>query len=157
MAHRPFLPEGFAVPLVLETAEFRLRPLTIHDLVKDYEAVMESVDHLKGRLSPNSPWPVDLTLEDDLIDLGWHQKEFRRRTSFAYTVMSLDESRCLGCCYLYPSADRSFDVEAFYWTRQSTLAGGLEERLGAAFRAWLARDWPFRRVAFPGRTEPFAA
>ena len=90
MAHRRLVPDDFVVPLVLETAEFRLRPLTVNDLVKDYEAVMESVDHFTGLLSPSSPRPAGLTLEDDLIDLGWHQKEFRRRTSFAYTMMSLD-------------------------------------------------------------------
>ncbi len=74
-----------------------------------------------------------------------------RRTSFAFTVMSLDESRCLGCVYIYPSDDPAYDAEAYYWARQSELAGGLEDRLGKAFRDWLARDWPFKRVAFPGR------
>jgi hypothetical protein len=157
MAKRRLVPDDFVVPLLLETDEFRLRPLTVHDLIKDYEAVMESVDHLKGKLSPTSPWPVGLTLEDDLIDLGWHQKEFRRRTSFAYTMMTLDEKSCLGCCYILPSDDPQFDAEAFYWARQSTLASGLEERLGQVFRAWLASDWPFRRVAFPGISEPFAS
>jgi hypothetical protein len=45
----------------------------------------------------------DLTLEQDLIDPGWHQKEFQKRSSFACTMMSLDESRCLGCVYILPS------------------------------------------------------
>jgi hypothetical protein len=151
MAKHRLVPDDFVVPQVLETDEFRLRPLTVHDLIKDYEAVMESVDHLKGLLSPSAKWPEGLSLEDDLIDLGWHQKEFRRRSSFAYTMMALDESRCLGCCYIYPAGDARFDADAYYWTRQSTLASGLEERLGQVFRAWLASDWPFRRVAFPGR------
>ncbi|MEZ5923135.1 MAG: hypothetical protein R3D57_02005 [Hyphomicrobiaceae bacterium] len=151
MTRARLVPDDFVVPLALETSEFRLRPLLIGDVVKDYEAVMTSVEHLKGLMSPGSDWPVDLTFEDDLIDLGWHHKEFRRRTSFAFTVMSLDESRCLGCCYIYPASDPAHDAEAYYWARQSELAGGLEERLGVAFRDWLARDWPFKRVAFPGR------
>ncbi len=145
------VPGYFTVPLKLEAAEFQLRPLLISDVVKDYDAVMTSVDHLKGLMSPSSDWPEGLTFEEDLIDLGWHHKEFMRRTSFAYTVMSLDESRCLGCAYIYPSSDPAFDAEAYYWARQSELGSGLEEQLGRVFRDWLARDWPFKRVAFPGR------
>lgn len=155
MYKRRLVPENFDVPQSLESAEFRLRPLTIHDLIKDYDAVMDSVGHLKGLMDPRSDWPVGLTLEEDLIDLAWHQREFTVRHSFAYTVMSPDESICLGCCYLYPPEDATFDADAFYWVRQSRLSDGLEERVGTAFRDWLARDWPFRRVAFPGRTEPF--
>jgi hypothetical protein len=157
MARRRLVADDFVVPLLLETHEFRLRPLTVNDLIKASEAVMESVDHLKGLLSPSAHWPEGLTLEDDLIDLGWHQKEFRRRSSFAYTMMSLDETRCLGCCYIYPPDNPQFDADAYYWTRQSTLASGLEERLGQVFRDRLARAWPFRRVAFPGRSEPFGS
>jgi hypothetical protein len=37
-----FLPSDFEVPELLETDRFRIRPLTIHDLVKDYDAVMTS-------------------------------------------------------------------------------------------------------------------
>ena len=51
-------------------------------------------------------------LEENLIDLGWHHREFTIRHSFAYTVMTLDESRSLGCAYLYPAADPAFDVDA---------------------------------------------
>src|SRR5687768_14194604 len=40
---------------------------------------------------------------------------------------------------------------AFYWVRTSAVAHGLDERLGVAFRAWLAKDWPFAHVAYPGR------
>jgi hypothetical protein len=155
MYKRPIVPDGFPVPKRLETAEFRLRPLTVHDLVKDYDAVMESVGHLRGLMEPGSDWPLGLTIEEDLIDLGWHQREHTLRHSFAFTVMDLDERRCLGCCYLYPPEDLAFDADAFYWARQSELANGLEQRLGDAFRGWLARDWPFRRIAFPGREHPF--
>ena len=56
-------------------------------------------------------WPTeDLTFEQDLIDLGWHQKEFQMRSSFAYTVVNLDESQVLGCLYIEPSKKADFDV-----------------------------------------------
>lgn len=75
--------DNFQVPQKLETDKFRLRMLTVNDVVKDYDAVMTSIDHLQGIFGPRSSWPSsDLTFEQDLIDLGWHQKEFQRKTSF---------------------------------------------------------------------------
>ena len=86
----PFVPAEFKVPAKLETKEFRLRMLTVNDVVKDYDAVMTSVEHLKT-IWPGGSWPVGLTFEQDLIDLGWHQKEFQTRRSFAYTVVTPSE------------------------------------------------------------------
>jgi hypothetical protein len=145
------VPPDFQVPLRLEGDGFHLRMLTINDLVKDYDAVMSSATRLRGLMRPGSSWPDGLTLEDDLIDLGWHQREFRLRRSFCYTMMSPDESICLGCCYIYPSEKSSFDAKVFWWVRTIALADDFDERLGVAFRGWLGNVWPFKRVAFPGR------
>jgi hypothetical protein len=151
MYSRPLVPADFAVPLRLDGDGFILRPLTVNDLIKDYDAVMTSADRLVGLMSPSSTWPRGLTLEEDLIDLGWHQREFTKRHSFAYTVMAPNEEECLGCCYIVPSNKAGYDAAAYYWARSSMLAGGFEDRLGAAFRTWLAKAWPFARVAYPGR------
>lgn len=124
--------------------------LTVHDVVRDFDAVMTSVDHLKT-IWPGGRWPEGLTLEQNLIDLGWHQKEFQTRRSFAYTVVSLSEQAVLGCVYIEPARKAGYDAEVYLWARQSELAHGLEERLYAAVRAWVAAEWPFRNVAFPGR------
>jgi hypothetical protein len=149
---KPFVPKDFPIPTRLEHPEFRLRPLVIGDVVKDYDAVMTSVAHLQGVFGEGSGWPApDLTLEQDLIDLGWHQKEFSLRRSFAFTVMALDESRCLGCAYIYPTSREGCDAEAYCWVRASDSAK-LDGILFDTFRNWLDRDWPFAKVAFPGRT-----
>lgn len=147
----PFVPKDFSVPTTLETAEFRLRMLTIHDVVKDFDAVITSVEHLKT-IWPGGKWPVGLTLEQNLIDLGWHQKEFQTRRSFAYTVVSLSEDRVLGCVYIEPTRKSGFDAEAFLWARASELAHGLENRLYDVVQEWVAKKWPFEKVAFPGRS-----
>jgi len=68
----PFVSDDFVLPEVLEN--------------KDYDAVMSSAEHLRS-VWPDSGWPGGLTLEEDLIDLGWHQKEFVIRLSFAYTLV----------------------------------------------------------------------
>ena len=145
-----FVPADFNVPARLETAEFRLRMLTVHDVVKDYDAVMSSVEHCKT-VWPGSKWPDGLTLEQNLIDLGWHQKEFQTRRSFAYTVVTPSETMVVGCVYILPTHKRGHDAEVYLWARQSELAGGLEDRLHAAVREWVAQDWPFKAAAFPGR------
>lgn len=146
----PFVPAGFTVPERLETPEFRLRMLTVHDVVKDYDAVMSSVDHL-AKVWPGSGWPEGLTLEQNLIDLGWHQKEFQRRRSFAYTVVHPSESQVLGCVYINPTRKLGHDAVVYFWVRQSELASGLDAKLGAAVREWIAKEWPFRKPAYPGR------
>ena len=150
MSNIPFIPADFTVPEGLETQEFRLRMLTVHDVVKDYDAVMTSVEHLKT-IWPGGTWPEGLTLEQNLIDLGWHQKEFQTRRSFAYTVVTPSGSMILGCVYIDPTHKRGYDAVVYLWARQSELAGGLETRLYEAVRSWISKDWPFKTVAFPGR------
>jgi hypothetical protein len=147
-----FLPSDFEVPELLETDRFRIRPLAIHDVVKDYDAVMTSREHLWEQFGQAWGWPSeDLTLEQDQIDLAWHQKEAQRRSSFAYAVMRPDERVELGCVYIFPSQKQRFDAAAALWVRASEVSGGLDEVLYAIVGRWLAESWPFTRVAWPGR------
>ncbi|MGL4635192.1 MAG: hypothetical protein ACRCWF_04360 [Beijerinckiaceae bacterium] len=152
----PFIPRDYDIPKELETSEFRLRMLTVNDVVKDYDAVMTSVEHCKT-IWPGGKWPEGLTLEQNLIDLGWHQKEFQTRRSFAYTVVRLDESAVLGCVYIVPTKKRGFDAEVYLWARQSELSSGFEERLHTTVKDWIAAKWPFTAAAYPGRSVPWAA
>ena len=149
---RPFVPKEFKAPDRLETDRFRLRMLTVNDVVKDYDAVMTSVEHLRGVFGPGSSWPpADLTLEQDLIDLGWHQKEFQRRSSFAYTVMNLPETQCLGCVYIFPTAKQGYDAEVTLWVRKSEYAKGLDSILFGAVKKWVSEKWPFKNPGYPDR------
>jgi hypothetical protein len=153
MHGRPFVPPDFPVPAGFRDESFIARMLTVRDLIADYDAVMSSERDLVGLMSPHDDWPRGLTLEEDLIDLGWHQREFTLRRSFAYTVMAPDESLCLGCCYIFPSRLPEFEADAFYWVRSSHKQ--IEGRLGTRFRRFLVEEWPFSRVAFPGRDQPW--
>ena len=145
-----FVADEFAVPDGLETSEFRLRMLTLNDVIKDYDAVMSSAEHLKT-VWPDSGWPEGLTVEQNLIDLGWHQKEFQNRSSFAYTMVTLDESKVIGCVYIYPTLARGYDSEVYLWVRASELQSGLDVRLFDTVRHWLTKDWSIKNPAFPGR------
>lgn len=153
MAKRKLVPEDFQVPESLVTNRMKLRMLSISDVVKDYDAVMSSCEHLMKTIpfGPDHKWPIGLSLEQNLIDLGWHQKEFQRRSSFAYTVLTPDENQCLGCVYIDPSSKKDYDVEICMWVRQSELEGGLDGHLFSTVKEWISKDWPFKNIAYPGR------
>lgn len=149
---KPFVYHAFEIPKILETDKFRLKPLTVDDVDKDYEAVMSSVDHLKGFFGPNSKWPSPtLTKEEDLKDLKWHQKEFGKRLSFTYKVESLDGENYLGCVYIFPSRDKNFEADVFCWVRKSEFDKGLDPILFKVVKDWIKQKWPFSSVRYPGR------
>ncbi len=149
----PLVPADFVVPRGLETARLRLRPLTVHDAVKDYEAVMTSAGRLRTLFRPGGSWPEGLTLEQDLIELAWHQVEFQKRTSFAYTVVSLDETRVLGCLSIPPSRQRGHDAVITMWVRASE--AGLDGHLYETVVRWVRDAWPFENPGYPGRAIPW--
>ncbi len=130
-------------PAGLEHERFRLRMLTVGDVDADFEAISE-------RVAPDGTFrgAQGLTREKNLIDLGWHQKEFEVRRSFAYTVVAPDESRVLGCVYVYP--DDEADALVRLWVRRDAYEE-LDALLEAEVRAWLEREWPFASVRWPER------
>ncbi len=146
-----FLPREFQVPAVVETERFRMRSITNHDAFKDYDAVMSSREHLWSRFGVIWGWPSeDMTIEQNIVDLGWHQKEFQLRSSFDYAVMSLDERRLLGCVYVDPPHQDGTDADVWYWARQTELASGLESELESFLLRWLAQAWPFGTISING-------
>ena len=144
MRPRPLVPDDFDVPATLEHDRFRLRKLTVDDVVKDLEAI-------HARVAPGGapdPWS-ETTLRANLVDLGWHEKEFELRRSFAYTVVRPDESLVIGCVYLNPSDEA--DAEVRLWVRQEAWDEGLDPVLEAEVRRWVAESWPFESVAWRER------
>ena len=150
MKELPLVPADFDVPRKLETDHFRLRMLSVEDVEKDYEAVVESRDHLQSKFGRE--WPREgFTLEENLADLERHQREFLKREAFAYTVVSLDEHRVLGCVYIDPTQHPAADAEVRMWVRQSELERGMDEILFQTVQEWLESSWPFDSVVYPYR------
>jgi hypothetical protein len=146
----PFVSAEFDVPSLLETERFRLRMLSIDDVEKDYEAVIESRELLHSMFG--GPWPREgFTLKENLRDLERHQQEFLDRKAFAYTVISLDESRVLGCVYINPPRMTDADAEVYMWVRQSEYDQSLDAVLFQEVKNWLGSAWPFASVAYPYR------
>ncbi len=147
-----FVPLDFKIPEKFETKRFKLRKLTVNDAEKDFDAVISSVNHLKGIFGPGSEWPPqDLTLEQNRAYLIQHQKEFEERIGFAYTVMDSNESQCLGCVYIYPLQTPDFDAVVFLWVRKTEYEKGLDPFLFKAVKEWVKAEWPFKKVAYPNR------
>lgn len=151
MYRRPLLPDGVAPPTEIRGDGFLMRPLRLADAEADYAAVMESADRLRGWMDPDDAWPEGLTLHENRIDLGWHEREFALGHSYAWTVVAPErapETRVLGCAYLYPSDRAGYAAMAFWWARES--AAALDAPIGEAFRAMLA-GLPLAPIALPGR------
>ena len=150
MSTNQFVPDDFEIPTMLENSRFRIRMLSTDDLEKDYEAVIESRELLHTMFG--GPWPTpDFSLEDNLADLEVHQNEFLTRGAFAYTVVSLDETRVLGCVYIDPPENADSDAVVVMWVRQTEYEKGLDEILFNRVRNWISSDWPFKKVDYPGR------
>ncbi|MQY09842.1 GNAT family N-acetyltransferase [Actinomadura macrotermitis] len=147
-----FLPEDFVVPELVAGLRFRIRPITVHDVVKDYGAVMGSLPALRGRFGPEWGWPEhEFTFEQALIDVAWLQKEAQLRRSFSYVVTSPDEERQFGRIHVAPSDRADADAVVVFWVRSDEPDGALEKELAAFVKEWVTTAWPFEKVRFPGR------
>ena len=136
-----FYPENKPVPEKLTKAEFIIRPLRATDVELDYQAVVASREKLLKRTGGS--WPrVGFTIEENLTDLERHQKEFLSRKAFAYTVVSLDETRVLGCVYIDPPKKTESDAVVVMWVRQTECDKGLDEILFNEVRNWISSSGP---------------
>jgi hypothetical protein len=93
------------LPEPLNTTRFVLEPLEEKHAELDFEALMSCRARLRGELQWGEWPPEEFTLELNRADLRGHHDEFIRRRAFAYTVLSPDRARCLGCVYLERCAE----------------------------------------------------
>ncbi|NBB25767.1 twin-arginine translocation pathway signal protein, partial [Porphyrobacter sp. SLTP] len=142
----------FAVPTLIEGPGFKLVPLGPALTEIDYRAYMASIAHLQKTFTRSTGWPHDgLTLADAKADMDTEAGRFARRESFAYAVLTPDGLRERGCVYVYPGRAGSYDAEVRLWVTAEEYEAGFDAELYAWTKGWIARDWPFRNVAYPGR------
>jgi hypothetical protein len=155
MGNSSFVPEDFEPPAGLRTDAFVLEPLGPEHNERDHAAWMSSIEHIHatpGFDDPNAPdpWPVPMTLDENLRDLEMHASHFRDRLGFTYSVVDPTDADVLGCVYIYPPSDPAFDAGVESWVRVSH--ADLDTPLWQAVSGWLATDsWPFRRVRYSPR------
>ncbi|WP_244982662.1 twin-arginine translocation pathway signal protein [Croceicoccus marinus] len=152
-----FVPADFAVPERAEGDGFRLVPLGPDLVDVDYAAYMSSISHLQRSFSRSTAWPTEgITAEDAMRDMENEQGRFRRRESFAYGVLTPDGSRERGSVYVSPSPVEGYDAVVRLWVTQAEHDAGFDARLYDWVRDWVAAEWPFAKVAYPGRAIDWA-
>lgn len=156
-----FYPETEDVPEQLRTIQFLIRPLRIADVKMDYKAVIASRENLLKRSAGR--WPKEgFTIEENLHDLEYHEKQHDARNEFTFTVLNSEESECLGCIYIFPlekslkdsvgeedlASLKIKDYEAYlsFWVTPSAIEQDWDIRLLEALRGWFAEDWAFTKV-----------
>jgi len=151
------------VPSELRTEEFVLRPIVADDAERDHAAVMETREHLRSW--EQSTWPEDdFTVEANRQELLGLEERHAAHRAFTYTVLEPDDTRCLGCVYVFPPSatflaestvtpvdgDLWADVEAvvFFWVRLSQMELGMDGRLLSALRGWFEGEWGLRKTVY---------
>lgn len=142
------VPADFVVPASYKTGSYQLVPLGPALAKHDYAAYMSSIDHLRATFG-SGKWPhAGITMEEAIKDVEGEQARFQARKSFTYAVLSLDGKQELGCVYLRPSRKPEFDAKVVMWVTKAEFDKGLQPKLLADMKAWLAKAWPFKNPEF---------
>jgi hypothetical protein len=154
------LPADFVAPRRLTYEDLVARAITRADLVDDVRGINASIALIQE--TRGGGWPTGaVSEEDNFVDLVWHELEFREGDSFAYVVYDADDVY-MGCCYLYPIGRRTelnearlkYDVDVSWWVTPDAYARGYYEKLYAALRQWLDREFPFTEIYFSNAKLP---
>lgn len=147
-----FVAEDFRVPTLVETEKFKIVPLG-PDLAKvDFKAYMSSIEHLQTTFTRSPDWPhKDISDADAMRDMENEQARFRNRESFAYAVLTPDGKRERGSVYVSPSPVEGYDAVVRLWVTKDEYDAGFDAELYAWVANWMAKDWPFAKIAYPGR------
>jgi hypothetical protein len=136
--------------MYLDSEIFYLKVLEDSLAQCDFEAVMSSQERLQGIFGLGDKWPQkNMSLEDNIESLKIHKQEFESREAFAYSVFNKSQTKCLGSVYIDPSQSPNYECEVYFWIRDDHLA--LDQMLYDTVYQWLFNEWPFSKIAFPGR------
>lgn len=150
---------SFQAPVELSYADLRAKTLTRDDLYADMEGVNSSLELI--RKTRGGSWPSEPVTEDfDLLDLAWHEREFRDGTSFAYVVYN-EAGEYIGCVYLYPMGVRTeltgelidYDLDVSWWVTAKAYEEGYYEKLYHAIQEWVKR-LPVEKIYYSNEEIP---
>jgi hypothetical protein len=152
-----FVAPGFSVPTAAATPQFKLIPLGPALVKIDFEAYMSSVEHLQKTFTRSTDWPhAGISDADAMKDMETEAARFQARTSFAYSVLTPDGTRERGCVYVSPSPAAGYDAQVLIWVTKAEYDAGFDAELYAWAQTWVKTQWPFKKVAWPGRAIDWA-
>jgi hypothetical protein len=159
----PLVHSSFVPPESANLDGFTLEVLGPRHAAADFLAVASSKEQIRHVFGPENDWPgAGITFEQNLADLERHADEFERRAAFAYAMLK-SPAEYVGCLYIKPVKSRTvqdrrktlFDAQAFFWL--SSVQNSLSEFVvHAQLAQWLDDHWPFRSMAWPGRSPGWA-
>ena len=150
------VPADFEVPVLVEAEGFKLVPLGPELVEVDYAAYMSSIEHLQTTFTRSTNWPrEDIDDEAAMQDMLNEQERFNSRESFAYAVLNPEGDTERGCIYVRPSSKPGYDAEVALWVTKTEFDAGFDAELYAWAQEWVAENWPFAEVAYPGRAIPW--
>ena len=151
-AKAAFVAPDLAVPTLVETPHFKLVPLGPALVRADFEAYMSSVEHLQKTFTRSTAWPhAGISDAEAIKDMEGEQARFRLRKAFSYAVLTPDGKRERGCVYVTPSPVPGYDAQVRIWVTKAEYDAGFDAELYAWATKWVKTEWPFERVAYPGR------
>lgn len=143
---------NFNVPVLVKAPGFKVVPLSPALGTVDFDAYMSSIEHLQKTFTRSTAWPhAGISAADAMLDMETEQARFSKRESFAYAVLTPDGLRERGCIYVYPSPVEGYDAMVRIWVTKAEHDAGFDAKLYAWATNWLKTDWPFAKVAYPGR------
>ena len=165
------IPDSFSVP---ENYEFYITdslvkveflPLNTTIAKDDFNTIIKNRTHLKGLFGKlDDWWPADhLTEAENYQTLLWHEEEFKKRESFAYSI-HLNE-KYIGCLYIYGLKEVVEIVSikdedllyVFMWTTEEIYKKGIDKLIFQQLKRWIEEKWCFALADYPGRTSPLAS
>lgn len=135
-----------SIPEPLETERFVLEPLAPRHAALDFAALMSCRSRLRTELQWGDWPPPDFTLDLNRQDLGEHYGEFVRREAFAYTVLSVNRGKCLGCVYL-ERCEEIDGAQLAFWVIDDALDD--EAELVEQMLFWVHQEWAIERLLLP--------
>lgn len=137
-----FVPEDLEVPRNRSFDAFRLEALGPEHNARDHAAWTSSMEHIHATPGfEHHPWPLPMTLAENLDDMEMHAREFDERTSFTWSILAAGSDEVIGCVYLHPTPD-GMDGDARFRSWVSAAHADRDEPIRAALRRWFAEDWP---------------
>lgn len=118
--------------------DHHLTPLTHAHVDEDFAAVMATAP-LFGDFFGD--WPNGLTLEDNLIDLAWHDREFTTKRSFSWIIRD-SENVYAGCFYIFPEIGTRGKATAALWLCDIPDRAAVARLIKDALVAWTAEHLP---------------
>lgn len=152
--------DDFEQTVKLTYEDLVARPLSRGDLEEDLKAVNTSIEVIQK--TRGGSWPSEeLTKDADFLDLAWHEREFKEKSSLAYVVYDKN-NKYIGCFYLYPIGVRTelndetgkFDVDASWWVSSAVYGEGYYDKLFKALDYWLNNSFPFKNIYYSNKLIP---